>query len=64
VGARKYFFPHVFKVPRKCPLVLLAEAIEKEGKGLRSEKVKFQDMDIITRKGENLNRGFTLYEAK
>jgi hypothetical protein len=32
------FFPPVLKVPRQCPLVLLAEVRLREGKGLGSEK--------------------------
>jgi hypothetical protein len=31
-------FPHVLKVPRQCPLVLLAKVRLREGKALGSEE--------------------------
>jgi hypothetical protein len=31
---------HDLKVPRECPLVLLVEVCLREGKALRSEKIK------------------------
>jgi hypothetical protein len=47
-----------FKVPRQCPLALLADVLLRKGKALGSEEVKELASELCNEQRRDVERGF------